>query len=55
MADLQTAFADDDAVDHQLQDGLLLRQGGIGQAAADAIAERRHVGPHRLGLELLLA
>jgi len=55
MADLQTAFADDDAVDHQLQDGLLLRQGGIGQAAADAIAERRHVGPHRLGLEPLLA
>jgi hypothetical protein len=55
MADRQTAFADDDAVDHQLQDGLLLRQGGIGQAAADAIAERRHVGPHRLGLEPLLA
>jgi len=55
MADLQTAFADDDAVDHQLQDGLLLRQAGIGQAAADAIAERRHVGPHRLGLEPLLA
>jgi len=54
MADLQTAFADDDAVDHQLQDGLLLRQGSIGQAAADAIAERRHVGPHRLGLEPLL-
>jgi len=54
MADLQTAFADDDAVDHQLQDGLLLRQGCIGQAAADAIAERCHVGPHRLGLEPLL-
>ena len=55
MADLQAAFADDDAVDHQLQDALLLRQGSIGQAAADAIAERRHVGPHRLGLEPLLA
>ncbi len=55
MADLQTTFADDDAVDHQLQDGLLLRQGSVGQAAADAIAERRHVGPHRLGLESLLA
>ena len=55
MADLQTAFADDDAVDHQLQNGLLLRQGGIGQAVADAIAERRHVGPHRLNLEPLLA
>jgi len=54
MADLQTAFADDDAVDHQLQDGLLLRQGCIGQAAADAIAERRQFGPHRLGLEPLL-
>ena len=55
MTDLQTAFADDDAVDHQLQDALLLRQGGISQAAADAIAERLHVGPHRLGLEPLLA
>jgi len=54
MADLQTAFADDDAVDHQLQDGLPLRQGSIGQAAANAIAERRHVGPHRLSLEPLL-
>jgi transposase-like protein len=55
MADFQAAFADDDALDDQLQDGLLLRQGSIGQAAADAIAERRHVGPHRLSLEPLLA
>ena len=55
MADLQTAFADDDALDHQLQDGLLFRQGCLGQTAADAFAECRHVGPHRLGLELLLA
>jgi len=55
MADLQATVADDDALDHQLQDGLLFRQGCLGQAAADALAKRRHVGPHRLSLELLLA
>jgi len=55
MANLQTAFADDDALDHQLQDGLLFRHGCLGQAAADALAKRRHVGPHRFSLELLLA
>jgi len=55
MADFQATVADDDALDHQLQDGLLFRQGRLSQAAADALAKRRHVGPHRLSLELLLA
>jgi hypothetical protein len=55
MADLQAAIAHDDALDDELQDRLLLGQGRIVQPAADAIAERRHIGPHCLGLELLLA
>ncbi len=55
MADFQATVADDDALDHQLQDGLLFRQSCLSQAAADALAKCRHVGPHRLSLELLLA
>ena len=55
IADFQTAVSDNDALDHQLQDGLLFRQGCLSQAAADALAKHRHVGPHRRSLELLLA
>ena len=55
MADLQATLADDDALDHQLQDRLLLGDGRVIEAGADAGAERRQVGAERLGLGALLA
>jgi hypothetical protein len=55
MADLQTAFADDDAFDHQLQDGLLVGECRLVQAGSDALAKGRQVGSHHLGLHSLLA
>jgi hypothetical protein len=54
MADLQAAFIDDDALDHQLQDGLLVGEARILQSRADASAECRQVGPHRLRLRALV-
>src|SRR4051795_5797742 len=55
MADLQAAIADDDALDHELQDRLLVGQRRLVQAAADAGAERRRVRPRRFGSQPLLA
>src|SRR5689334_8191184 len=55
MADLQAAIADDDALDHELQDRLLVGQRRLVQAAADAGAERRQVHPRRFGSQPLLA
>ncbi len=37
-------------LDQELEDGLAIREGGPGQAAADALAERRQVGQLGLGL-----
>src|SRR3712207_387837 len=55
MADLQSAVADDDALDHQLQDRLLVVERRLIEAGADAGAERRQARPDRLGLCALLA
>src|SRR4051794_19304213 len=55
MAVLQAAIADDDALDHELQDRLLVGQRRLVQAAADAGAERRQVRPRRFGSQPLLA
>jgi putative transposase len=55
MADLQAAIADDDALDDELQEGLLLGQRRLVQAAADAGAERRQARPRGFGPQLLLA
>src|SRR3712207_719895 len=54
-ADLQSAVADDDALDHQLQDRLLVVERRLIEAGADAGAERRRARPDRLGLCTLLA
>jgi putative transposase len=55
MADLQAAFVHDDALDDELQDGLLVGEARRIEAAADAIAEGGQVVEHRLGLDLLAA
>jgi hypothetical protein len=55
MADLQAAVADDDALNHQLQDPLLLVECRLIEAGADAGAERRQARPDRLGLGALPA
>ena len=55
MTDLQAAFANNDALDHQLQDGLLVSECRLVQAGSDALAKGRQVGSHRLGLHSLLA
>jgi putative transposase len=55
MADLQATTADDDALDHQLQDRLLLVERRLAETGADTSAERRQVRPDRLGLGALLA
>jgi transposase-like protein len=55
MADLQTAFVDDDALNHELQDGLLVGERGVVQPALDTLAKRCQVGQHRLRPELLAA
>jgi putative transposase len=41
MADLQTAVADDDALDDELQDGLFVGERGLVQPGLDAFAEGR--------------
>src|SRR5829696_1834966 len=43
MADLQAAVADDDALDHQLQDRLLVGEARLVEAATHAAAELRQV------------
>ena len=55
MADLQTAVADDDALDDELQDRLLVGERRRFQAPADTGAERFQAGSGRLGLEVPVA
>ncbi len=55
MADLQAVFADDDALDDQLQDRLLFEECRFIEAGRYARAERRQVGPHDFSLYALLA
>jgi hypothetical protein len=54
MLDLQSVVVDDDALDHQPQDGLTLGAIGGLQSGADALAERDQAGERLLGPELLL-
>ena len=54
MLDLQSVVVDDDALDHQPQDGLPLGAVGGLQSGADALAERDQAGERLLGPELLL-
>ena len=55
MPDLQAAVTDDDALDDQLQDGLLVGEAGILQPRAHAGAEGLQAGPYRFGSGALLA
>ncbi len=55
MTDLQAAFADDDALDHELQDRLLVGKRRLAEAGTHARAERRQAGPHCFSLGVLLA
>ena len=55
VADLQAAFVDDDALDDELQDGLLVGKARLVEAAADPVAEGGQVMQHRLRLDLLAA
>jgi transposase-like protein len=51
MADLQTVLMNNNALDDELQDGLLVGEAGLVQAAVQARAERGEVGCHRLRLD----
>ena len=53
--DLERAPVDDDALDEQLQDSLLLREGRSGQPAPDPLTEVGQIGEDGLGREPLLA
>jgi Transposase, Mutator family len=55
MADLQAAVANDDALDHQLQDRLLVGEARLGETAPYAGAECNQVRSHRRALQLMLA
>ncbi|HET6519921.1 MAG TPA: IS256 family transposase, partial [Geminicoccaceae bacterium] len=55
MADLQAGVVDEDALDHELQDGLLGGERGVVEPAAHARAERRQVRQDLAGLGPLLA
>lgn len=55
MADLKAVIMDDDALDNELQDGLLIGEGGLVQPSANALAERRQVRQHLLCLGTLVA
>ena len=55
MADLQTVLMNDDALDDELQDGLLVGEAGLVQAAVQARVERREISCHRLRLDPALA
>ena len=54
MPDLQAAVTDDDALDHQLQDRLLVGEGGVVKARVYAGAEGLQAGPYRLGMGALV-
>ena len=49
MADLQCVLPYDDTLDEQLQEPLLLGQGGLLQPGTDALAEGLQVRPDLLG------
>jgi hypothetical protein len=53
MADLQAALMHDDALDDELQDGLLVSHRSVVKPAADALAECSEVSQHGLRLRLL--
>ena len=53
MADLQTAVADDDALDDELQDRLLVGERRLVQAGVNAITKRLQAGANSLGLDAL--
>ena len=55
MADLKATVAHNDALDHELQDRLLISKRRLVQARADAAAECRLVHPHGFGPQALLA
>ena len=55
MADLQAVFVNDDALDDELQDGLLVGKARRVETATDAVAEGGQVIQHRLGFDLLIA
>ena len=55
MADLQAAIADDDAVNHELQDRLLVVEGRRFEPPAGAFAERLQTGSDGLSLHALTA
>jgi transposase-like protein len=55
MADLQTVLMNDDALNDELQDGLLIGEAGLVQAVVQARAERGEVGCYRLRLDPALA
>jgi hypothetical protein len=44
MADLQAALVHDEALDDELQDGLLVGERGVVEPAADALAEPCQIG-----------
>jgi hypothetical protein len=50
MAGLQAAVMDDDALDDELQDGLLVGEGGIVRAPLNALTERAQAGHDLLDL-----
>ena len=53
MADLQTAVADDDALDDELQDRLLVGERRLVQAGVNAITKRLQAGANGRGLDAL--
>src|SRR3954454_21674446 len=55
LADLQAAVDNDDALDHQLQDRLLVGEARLGETAPYAGAECNQVRSHRRALQLMLA
>src|SRR5215218_3739262 len=55
MADLQAAVMDDDALDDELQDGLLVSKARLIEPATDALAKGGEILENGLGLHLLAA
>lgn len=46
MADLHAVIVNDDALDHEVQDGLFISERGVVQAPLNALAKRGQVGHH---------
>jgi putative transposase len=55
MADLQASIADDDALDQQLQDGLLVGEGCFIEASSNAVTKGSQIHPDRIRLRPLPA